>query len=140
MLNNNFLYVFFRLDNEFKLMRRCDQRIIGSVKETRSANAMGEPLGDETVSYVKTEKMFPFEFVLFNLCSQALLSQFSKTLDNFSAKFFRRLQQTFKPTTIENTVNKPSGNSNGKGKVDQKCLFAYDGYPYLRQEYVALHQ
>jgi len=140
MLNDNFLYVFFRLDNEYKLMRRCDQRIIGSVSETRRANAMGEQLGDETVSYVKTEKMFPFEFVLFNLCCQALLSQFSKTLDNFSAKFFRRLQQTFKSSTVSNTnTNTVTVNKSGNGKVDQKCLYAYDGYPYLRQEYVGLH-
>jgi hypothetical protein len=140
-LNDDFLYVFFKRNNVFNLMRRCDQRVIGSVSETAIWMQKIVPTMTEEISYVKVNKMFPFEFVLFNACCQALLSKFSQTLDNLTTKFFRQIQQTFKPlpkTTAQNTTTTTDETSNTV--ADTKCLYVYNDYPYLRNEYVALHQ
>jgi len=147
-LNDDFLYVFFKRNNVFNLMRRCDQRVIGSVSETASGiccpvyfkKGMESGAGEE-ISYVKVNKMFPFEFVLFNACCQALLSKFSQTLDNLTTKFFRQIQQTFKPQSSPTTTTTNTNITTTSNTVaNSKCLYVYNDYPYLRNEYVALHQ
>jgi len=145
-LNDSFLYVFFKQDQFFSLLRRCDGKIIGKITENINGidyfkSKRHQPSGvldkNQELAYAQTDMLFPFEYVVFNYCCQALVSKFSTRLDNIASQFFRQIRQVFQPKPGEAGLPNTSVGKEGK-RVDPKCLFVYSKFPYLKNEYIKL--
>ena len=156
-LNNVFLYVFFKQDKFFHLLRRCDQKIIGSISGDvnsfdyfKNINENGGISGsndkNQEAFYAKTYMIFPFEFVIFDYCCQAFSSKYSEKLDTIGAKFFQQVRKVFKPKPeeVQGLGNVEEGETTSaniaasNSRLNRKCLFVYSRFPYLQKEYIDL--